>query len=181
MLDSHPNSIPSFPFFALTARDTPPTKRRVLCFAPSCTYSHSPCFPPCKSNGLLINLSSSHPSFPASLCLAFFTLHTFIYLLRYSLISQSCFHLGLIINGYLLVISVLVLCIQLPFPSVLSLLLGSGSGLSTGFLGNLHYLNNNNHRTCARSFLSSVQYMNLIPNVQLLCFLTTKTAELTPP
>ncbi|KAJ4031493.1 hypothetical protein NW761_011200 [Fusarium oxysporum] len=158
MLDSHPNSIPSFPFFALTARDTPPNQEACALFR-----------------------SVIHPSFPASLCLVFFTLHTFIYLLRYSLISQSCFHLGLIINGYLLVISVLVLCIQLPFPSVLSLLLGSGSGLSTGFLGNLHYLNNNNHRTCARSFLSSVQYMNLIPNVQLLCFLTTKTAELTPP
>jgi hypothetical protein len=30
-------------------------------------------------------------------------------------------------------------------------------------------------------FLFSVQYMNLIPNVQILFFPTTKTAELTPP
>lgn len=71
-----------------------------------------------------------------------------------------------------------MLCIQLPFPSASSLPLGSGSGLSTGFLGNLHYLNNNNHHLCQIFPYSSVPYMNLIPNVQLLCFLTTKTCRI---
>ena len=51
----------------------------MLCCAVTCTPPL--CFAPLDSNGLLINLSSSHPSFPASLCLMFLDFSLFIHLL----------------------------------------------------------------------------------------------------
>lgn len=73
MLDSHPNAIPSFPFFFAILFSS------LLCL---CCTPPSPtgvCFAPLGSNGLLINLSSSHPSIPASLRLMFLDFSLFVH------------------------------------------------------------------------------------------------------